>query len=203
MENEVEIWKEIPTLEGRYSVSTFGRVVNMRTGVILKLGDNGRGYKRFETRTNKFFQYWFVHRAVMLTFCSIDTPERYEVNHLDFNPSNNRLDNLQWALPYENRAHSIKNNRYAEANKQQSIRLKEWHKAGRNVLINKNTGIKGEMASGAKLTNEQVIKIKELTLAGKTRSEIGRLFGVSHKTISNIALGNTWAHIHIAKEVDL
>lgn len=37
----METWKDIPTFEGRYQISTFGRVRNKKTSYILKSNSKG------------------------------------------------------------------------------------------------------------------------------------------------------------------
>ena len=51
---------------------------------------------------------------------------------------------------------------------------------------------KGEASSGAKLTGEEVIKIREMVEFGCLQREVARRFGVSPGTISHIICGDTW-----------
>ena len=43
-----------------------------------------------------------VHRLVMMTFCPIDNPKDYVVDHINGIRSDNRLENLQWVTEKEN-----------------------------------------------------------------------------------------------------
>lgn len=49
-----------------------------------------------------------VHALVLRTFRGDKPSLRHECAHLDGNPDNNRLDNLQWKLPVENAADRIR-----------------------------------------------------------------------------------------------
>ena len=54
---------------------------------------------------------------------------------------------------------------------------------------------KGEKNGRAKLTEEQVRRIKSLLCIGITRTVLGRQFGVSRKSIYDIENGKNWAHV--------
>ena len=59
----------------------------------VKLSHNGESKK------------FFVHRLVMLAFSPIENPELFQVNHIDGNPLNNTLENLEWVTEKENHKH--------------------------------------------------------------------------------------------------
>lgn len=59
---------------------------------------------------------------------------------------------------------------------------------------------KGQMCHGtkhrlAKLTEQDIPKIRAALAAGKSRKVVGRQFGVSESTIRQIAYGLSWAHV--------
>ena len=88
-----EEWRDHPYLNVR--VSNLGRV-KIGKGRISR-GSFCRKY--LHVRVGRGIHY--VHRLVAQTF--VDNPgNKKEVDHIDWNPSNNRAQNLQWATRSEN-----------------------------------------------------------------------------------------------------
>lgn len=96
-----EEWKTIPELNHLYSVSNSGKVKNNKTQRILKFR-NVDGYlvKTFNLK-NKV-QYTSMHRLVLKNFNPISNSEKFHVHHIDYNTTNNHLDNLEWLRPNDN-----------------------------------------------------------------------------------------------------
>jgi len=104
-----EIFKDIPYYEGMYQVSNLGRVkslsrlvghnlggLKMLNGRILKPGLSTSGYKVVVLRKDNQSKTNRVHQLVAMSFLG-HIPCRYKliVDHIDNNPLNNKLDNLQ------------------------------------------------------------------------------------------------------------
>jgi hypothetical protein len=132
-----EIWKDVPEYEGLYQVSNLGRVKSLpkewicgkgtlrrHNGKMLKLGKSSGGYLTVCLRKNSNGKTYEVHRLVAYSFLN-HKPCKYEivVDHINDNPSDNRVENLQLITQREN---SFKTqNNYASKYKGVSI---QWSK---------------------------------------------------------------------------
>lgn len=107
---EGEIWVDVPNYEGLYQVSNFGNVKSLSRYVetsnklggrrktkerLLKLCANKRGYLMVRLSRDCSIKNFLVHRLVAIAF--IPNPNNLpQINHKDENPSNNRVENLEW-----------------------------------------------------------------------------------------------------------
>lgn len=66
-------------------------------------------------------------------------------------------------------------------------------------LVYKDKQLKGENNGAAKLCDEQVREIKKDLQHGVSGSYLGRKYGISKTTISQIKLGKTWKHVKDAE----
>ena len=90
-----------------YEVSDLGRVRNAKTKKILSATSKSNRYPRVHLRIGVDKQhgvYIYVHRLVALTFLGEPVGEKNQVDHIDRNPLNNKLENLRWVTAKENRA---------------------------------------------------------------------------------------------------
>lgn len=115
-------WKNIPDYEGIYEVNDHGEVrtcqgkttYTEKHGVrrwkqrIMKQKIDKRGYKRVSLWKDGKCKDWLVHRLVAMAFLE-KSEGRDCVNHIDGNPSNNNLDNLEWCNYLENVEHAFDN----------------------------------------------------------------------------------------------
>lgn len=115
-----EIWKNIPGYEGFYEVSNIGRIKSLERYIITKrYGKEVKSFKQEKILKNKIDSKGYlcvllykdgciwkrVHRLVCIAF--IDNPKNKEqVNHIDGNRQNNKLENLEWCTKSENALHS-------------------------------------------------------------------------------------------------
>ena len=100
--------------EDKVKVSNLGYAVNLnynRTGKErrFKLSKDKRknhGYLYFGFKYNGKYYNFSIHRAVAMTF--IPNPNNLpEVNHIDRNPANNCVDNLEWCTRIHNTRYSL------------------------------------------------------------------------------------------------
>lgn len=97
---ELKFIKEIPSFRGYY-VDKYGLVYDAN-GVRLNQHINAGGYLRVIINNKQLY----VHRLVAEAF--IPNPEnKPNINHIDGDKSNNRVDNLEWCTQQENVSHSI------------------------------------------------------------------------------------------------
>jgi hypothetical protein len=113
MVNSTEQWKPVKDYETLYEVSTLGRIRSLhkkRGGGILKpFPRNGYLFICF-CKDGQKRQNQAVHRVVATAF--IHNPEnKPQVNHINCNRTDNRLENLEWATASENNKHAYDNER--------------------------------------------------------------------------------------------
>lgn len=116
-----EIWRTA-VVDGEpwenYQVSNLGRVMNLNyrgTGKakLAKLYKRKDGYLEVCLSKNKETKTCLVHRLVAETF--LPNPENLpQVNHIDENKENNRVNNLEWKSPKDNCNHGTRNERIFE-----------------------------------------------------------------------------------------
>lgn len=140
-----EAWKDIAGYEGLYQVSNLGRVRSLDRyvphklfgkkfckGCMMSTHINNAGYITVNLcKRNKYTSY-DIHRLVASAF--LENSERLpEVNHVDENKRNNRIDNLEWVTKQQNEWHGTKRIRQAEKIKKVVMQytvdgtlIKEW-----------------------------------------------------------------------------
>lgn len=118
-----EVWRDIEGYEGLYQVSNLGRVKSLKLKGVdrelilsLKARNKSPKYLMVCLYKNKQRKHCLVHRLVAQTF--IPNPQNKEcVDHVDTDPSNNRVDNLRWCTIKENSNNNLTRKHKSESKK--------------------------------------------------------------------------------------
>jgi hypothetical protein len=177
-----EEWRDVVGWESLYEISSIGRVrskprhvrrsnstLQFFKGKDLLCYRNSGGYfvVRLSDVTNGRRLTARVHRLVAEAF--IPNPEsRPEVNHIDSDRTNARLENLEWATRAENGAHG-------------------YHH-GYVTLPH----ARGSKNNAARLSESAVENIRRLAGEGVSGRSLAKRFSVSPRTIWRILSGETW-----------
>lgn len=177
-----EEWRDIVGYEGIYQVSNTGLVRSLDRlrkhkgnnvvkikGVTLKgYVSDSTGYRMVGLSKNGNAKTFTVHRLTATHFLE-NIKNKPQVNHIDCDKLNNRIDNLEWSTSSENTKHAYDNN-----------------------LI----GIlRGEKRKNSKLKDLEVIEIRERLSRGEMVKDVAKNFGVSRQVISKIKSNITWRHL--------
>lgn len=112
-----EIWKDIKGYEGYYQVSNMGRIKSVarerktKGGGLYQIKESikkqelsKRGYLRTLLSKNKNMKHFQIHRLVAQAFVS-NPYNKPEVNHINEDKTDNRVENLEWMTRTENQNH--------------------------------------------------------------------------------------------------
>lgn len=84
---------------------TFKTTLRLIKAHTISIQENNKGYLFVSAHENGRRKNLLIHRLVAQAF--IPNPEnKPEINHIDGNPHNNRVDNLEWVTSSENRKHA-------------------------------------------------------------------------------------------------
>lgn len=153
----------------KYEIDDQGNIWSpYRGGRQLSPAPTKKGYYRIVLQTSEGRKTFQLHRLVLMTFNPVENMENLEVNHIDGDKSNNKLENLEWCSGSLNVRHSL------------------------------DTGLKtparGENVGGNVLTEAQVIEICERLKEGKeSLSTIGKDYGVTKHCIFDIKRKRSWS----------
>lgn len=110
-----EIWKGFIFGGMDYKISNKGRVFGMGSGKVLKVRLDCDGYEIITCGDASFRTGLRIHRLVATHF--VNNPNNLsEVNHIDFDRTNNNFTNLEWISHLDNVKYTVNANRHAGAN---------------------------------------------------------------------------------------
>lgn len=202
----LEEWRSFR--DGLYEVSNYGRVrravdgVNTHAGRMLSLCKSSNGYLLFVHHSGSKHTNILVHRAVAEVFLG-PCPVGYEVNHLDGDKLNPRLDNLEYLTRSENSKHALKMGlstiptERSRGNEHWTRLYPELVKRGNEngAHLHPECIKRGDDCPASRLTSEQVLEIRKLSAEGFTRKELATKFNVSYQNIDYIIKRLSWRHI--------
>lgn len=132
-----EEWKDIPDYEGYYQASNLGNVrsldrevagkagsVRILKGKVLKPAMDRDGYLQIMLSKEGKRKWFKVHRLVYAAFNGA-IPHDMQVNHIDEDKTNNRLENLNLMTPSENSNFGTRTERSANARSKSVVALDE------------------------------------------------------------------------------
>ena len=97
----------VPNIKPLYFISTFGRVYSYNTNSLL-IGSYCSGYRNVTVKLNDCTsRHIQVHRAEMLAFYPIKHSEKFVVNHINGNKTDDYIWNLEWCTHKENTQHAL------------------------------------------------------------------------------------------------
>ena len=115
----MEIWKSITGYEGYFEVSNLGNFrskdrfirykqngIRKYPGKPLKTETIVEGYQRVVLMKEGVKKRFMCHRIVAQEFIPNPNNKPF-INHIDGNPANNKVENLEWCTQEENEQHSV------------------------------------------------------------------------------------------------
>lgn len=182
----MEVWKKVRGYDGRYEVSSLGRVRSYANGrwgnkedpIVLKQRNTTNGYLSVYLRKSggkaKDFR---IHRLVAEAFVS-NPDAKPDVNHIDGDKHNNCAENLEWVTKSENSIHAFANGLATPSDHQKEVVSKLRSKPV--IMLDRNGCFQKRFASITKASNE----------TGIDRSDIARCCKGKAKT----AGGHKWEY---------
>ena len=163
----MEIWKKIEEYEGLYEVSNLGRVRDLK-GHIKPMYKNNKGYCLLSLHYKGKTHHPTIHRLVAKAF--IDNPNNFpQINHIDCNKENNKVDNLEWC-----------NQRY------------NYDEGMKTFLYSKN-----DKHPCAKLNNSDIKIIRDLYKLGFIRATVAKIFNLNTSSLEAIENGISYRELGV------
>ncbi len=165
-----EIWKDIEGFDSEYQIGDNGCIKSFKNNnpIIRKQKVNKKGYLNICLHNNGVRKYYRPHRLVALAF--IPNPQnKPHINHKNGIKTDNRVENLEWCTPKENIHHAYKT----------------------GLIVGK----KGEEHSQSKLTNLEVLAIRNIDYSLITQRRVSKIYNLSNQQLNAIVKRKRWNHI--------
>lgn len=180
----MEIWKQITIKNNRfkdfYEVSNLGRVRSWRRyldrrrrdePIILCQSYDKAGYCSVVLCDRQERVNFKVHRLVAHEFIS-NFQNRPDVNHIDFDKKNNKLDNLQWVTKSENVMHSVRAGKWGDRSGEKNGANK-WSEAQIRIIVAE--------------CNEGIL----------FKKDVAKKYNMNSSHLSEILNGKRWKHLNL------
>lgn len=166
-------------IETNYMISNYGRVWSDNRNIIMKNGTDRNGRANIHLLVNG--KNWIpnISRLLGLVFLGEPPEPDWEIDHIDNNPFNDDLSNLQWLSPFENKS-----------------------KAHREGCIDYYDQPVGEEAYSSIYTYEQVKYACELMEAGYDLNFIYNETLIGKSALRNINTRRDWCSISCSYQVE-
>jgi len=161
-----EVWLPVEDYADLYEVSNFGNV-RSRNGRLLKPAAH-RGYRHVCLyRDNDGGRTRYVHVLVLRAFCGAPPFPGFEVCHNDGDRANNALTNLRWGSRQDNTDDRIRHGRQQRGTRVRTTRL----------------------------TEAEVLKMREACRRGQSTRSLAREYGISNSAAWSAIVGASWKHL--------
>lgn len=163
-----------------FLIGSYGNVINIsansRDKIIIKINKNGRRSVHIIYDGKEY--YTSLARCIALAFIPIpnnESADKFEADHINGDRTDDRLENIQWLTPFENRKKEINEDGFI---------------------------FKGEDNGMSKITEDDAKLIIHEIINGLTPMEISSKYNISRDIIIDIKRGRTWRHLSKDYDID-